>query len=446
MRSQNAHAAGRVTTALRAFRYRNYRLFFFGQGVSLVGTWMQSVAASWMVYRITGSPMALGLVAFAGQLPAFFVSPFAGVLNDRWNRHRVLVIVQYLAMAQASLMAALAFSGYAALWNILALSLFLGLVNAFEMPTRQALVIELVDDANDLGNAIALNSALFNGTRLIGPAIAGVIVAFHGEGICFSVNAASYFAAIAAFTAMRIPGRKRADRAKNLFAEMKEGIVYAVRFTPIRDILILLSINSLVGMSFPVLLPVFATKILGGDSGVYGSLVAASGLGATAGTIYLAMRESIRGLVRVITVSMFFFGVMLLAFSFSTSHYLSMALIALVGFGMIVNIAGSNTILQTIVEDDKRGRVTSFYIMSFMGTAPLGSLLAGALSSAFGAPVAVRVGACICLVGAMLFAARAQSIRRLIRPMYSRTGVMPEVAAGIETTEILREPPENQGA
>lgn len=438
--------AGPFSTALRAFRYRNYRLFFFGQGVSLVGTWMQSVAASWMVYRITGSPLALGLVAFAGQAPAFFVSPFAGVLNDRWNRHRALVIVQYLAMAQALLMTALAFSGHAALWNILALGLFLGMINAFEMPTRQALVIELIGDKNDLGNAIALNSALFNGTRLIGPAIAGVIVALYGEGICFAVNAASYCAAIAAFSSMRLNRTVQPAGKKNMLAELKEGAVYAAGFTPIRDILILLALNSLVGMSFPVLLPVYAAKVLGGGSGVFGSLVAASGLGATVGTVYLAMRRSVRGLVKVIIAGMFIFGTGLLAFSYSTSYHISLALISLVGFGMIVNIASCNTVLQTIVDEKMRGRVTSFYIMSFMGTAPLGSLLAGTLSDSFGVPLAVRTGAVICLAGAVIFSMRAGSIRRLIRPIYRQKGIIPEVAAGIETAEVLQEPPENPGS
>ena len=434
-----------IAMALRAFRHRNYRLFFFGQGVSLVGTWMQSVATSWMVYRITGSSLALGLTAFAGQAPAFFISPFAGVLNDRWNRHRVLVMVQFLALIQALTLAAVTFSGRAVLWNILALGLFLGLINAFEMPTRQALVIELIDDKSDLGNAIALNSALFNGTRLIGPAIAGILVAYYGEGICFLINGASYCAAIIAFRAIKIPAGERAAAGKNMLAEMKEGFLYVARFTPIRDILLLIALISLVGMSFPVILPVITTKILGGGSGVYGSLVAASGVGATVGTLYLALRRSVLGLGKVITAGMFVFGVALLAFSYSKSFHLSLVLIALVGFGMIVNIAASNTILQTIVDEDKRGRMTSFYIMSFMGTAPLGSLLAGTLSDWFGAPAAVRFGGILCLAGGIVFATRLPSIRRLIRPIYRQKGIIPEVAAGIQTAEELRKPPEYTG-
>jgi MFS family permease len=431
---------GTLTTALRAFRHRNYRLFFFGQGVSLIGTWMQSVATSWLVYRLTESPMALGLVAFAGQAPAFFVSPLAGVMNDRWDRRRILVIVQFIAMAQAFTLAYISFTGLAGLWNLLALSLVLGLINAFEMPTRQALVIELIDDKADIGNAIALNSTLFNGTRLIGPALAGIIVAYFGESICFVVNGVTYISAIFAFSAMRIEFTRSASATRNVLAELREGIRYAVGFPPIRDILILISLISLVGMSFPVILPEITAKVLGGGSGVFGALVASSGLGATVGTVYLALRKNVLGLSRVIRNCMFVFAAGLIGFSFSPWQYLSMALIAVVGFGMIVNIAASNIILQTIVDEDKRGRVMSFYIMAFMGTAPLGSLLAGSLSSALGAPAAVLIGGLICLVGAIVFSFRVPFLRGHIRPVYRRMGIIPEVAAGIEAAAEMRKP------
>ena len=441
MKPKNKHTVPlTLPTALRAFRHRNYRLFFFGQGVSLIGTWMQSVATSWLVYRLTESPMALGLVAFAGQAPAFLVSPFAGVMNDRWDRRRILVIVQFVAMAQAFTLAFISFTGLAELWNLLSLSLVLGLINAFEMPTRQALIIELVDGKADIGNAIALNSTLFNATRLIGPALAGILVAYFGEGVCFTINGATYVAAVVAFSAMRIASRPASPERKNVLAELKEGVRYAIGFSPIRDILILISLISLVGMSFPVILPEITAKVLGGGSGVFGALVASSGLGATVGTVYLALRKNVLGLGRVIRTCMFVFAGGLIAFSFSPWLYLSMFLIAVVGFGMIVNMAASNIILQTIVDEDKRGRVMSFYIMAFMGTAPLGSLLAGSLSSVLGAPSAVFTGGLICLAGAVVFAWRLPSIRGHIRPIYRSMGILPEVAAGIEVAAEMRKP------
>ncbi len=430
----NYYRRGRGTAlaiAFRAFRYRNYRLFFFGQGISLIGTWMQSVATSWLVYRITGSPLALGIVAFAGQVPVFLLSPVAGVLNDRWNGQRLLVTVQFLAMSQSLILASITFTGYAAFWNIVALTAILGLINSFEMPTRQALVIDLIDDKNDLGNAIALNSALFNGTRLVGPALAGVLVALVGEKFCFLINAVSYFAAIWAFSSMKITPRERDRRELDLLGEMKEGVLYALRFTPIRDILLLIALISLVGMSFPVVLPVFAVKILGGGSGAYGALVAFSGLGATAGTIFLALRKNVHGLDSVITAGMFIFGLSLVAFSFSKSFYLSLGLIAVVGFGMIINIASCNTIIQTVVDEDKRGRILSLYIMSFMGTAPLGSLLAGSLSKWFGAPAAALTGGIIAVAGGLFFASRLGSIRRLVGPVYREKGYTEDLSRGV---------------
>jgi len=430
---------------LRALRHRNYRLFFIGQGISLIGTWMQSIAAIWLVYRLTHSALMLGLIAFLSQIPILLVSPFAGVLGDRLGRLRIMIIMQILAMLQAFIFAGITLAGVIQVWHIGALSLFLGIVNAFEMPTRQAFVIEMVEDKSDLGNAIALNSALFNASRLVGPSVAGIVVALAGEGVCFTLNGLSYLAALAALFLMRIPSRKAVKQGVRIFSEIREGLVYIMNFSPIRDLILIVAIMSLVAMSFPVLLPIFASRILHGQSNTYGFLVASSGVGALAGTLFLAMRKSVLGLGRVINAALLMFGSGLVAFSFSHSVMLSMALLVFVGFGMIAAMASCNTIVQTIVEEEKRGRVMSFYVMAFMGLSPFGSILAGSVSSAIGAPGTVRIGGILCIIGGVLFALRLPSIRRIIRPIYRQMGIIPEVAIGMQTADELRKPPEYAG-
>ncbi len=420
-------------STLRAFRYRNYRLFFAGQGISLIGTWMQSVATSWLVYRLTHSSLSLGILAFSGQIPVLLISPFSGVLNDRWNRRYALIIIQIMALFQALSLAVVTVSGHAMLWNIIALTFFLGLINAFEMPTRQSLVVELVDDRNDLGNAIALNSTVFNGARLIGPAIAGVLVAQFGEAVCFFANAATYLGAIVAFSMMKNSARVNNIERKNILAELKEGFVYAAQFKPIRDLLLLILLLSFVGMSFPVVLPVIAARVLGGGSGVYGALVAASGFGAFAATVFLATRASVLGLGRIVVVGMFLFGFALIGFSFSRILPLSLVLVAIAGGAMILNMAASNTIIQTIVDEDKRGRVMSMYVMAFMGAAPAGSLFAGYVANEFGAPVAVLIGGVCALAGGVLFAKRLPEIRKIIQPIYREKGIFPVAGQPVES-------------
>jgi MFS family permease len=434
-----------IKTTLRAVKHRNYRLFFIGQGVSLVGTWMQSVAASWLVFRLTQSEFMLGLNAFIGQVPVLLISPMAGVLGDRISRHRILIIVQILSIVQACLLAAITLTGRVQVWHIFLLSLFLGIVNAFEMPSRQAFVIEMLEDKSDLGNAIALNSGLFNGARLVGPSIAGIIVALAGEGVCFIVNAASYGAALTALLLMKLRPRNVEKKITGFFTEMKEGLSYIFRFSPIRDLIITVSLTSLVAMSLPVLMPVFASRILHGSSLTYGFLVASSGFGSLAATIFLASRKSVLGLGKVIKAALFIFGIGLLLFSYSRSVILSMALLAAVGFGMILTMASCNTIVQTIVEEEKRGRVMSFYVMAFMGSAPLGSLLAGSVSSSIGAPFTVGISGVICLIGGVLFALRLPHLRKLVRPVYKHMGIIPEVAIGIQAADELRKPPEYSG-
>lgn len=429
-------------STLRAFRYRNYRLFFFGQGISLIGTWMQSVATSWLVYRLTHSSLSLGIMAFSGQIPVLLISPFAGVLNDRWNRRSALIIIQFLALTQALSLAIVTVTGHAMLWNIILLTFFLGLVNSFEMPTRQSLVIELVDDRKDLGNAIALNSTVFNGARLIGPAIAGILVARFGEAVCFFANAATYLAAIIAFCMMKNSGSANNSKRQNIFTELKEGFAYAAKFGPIRDLLLLILLLSFVGMSFPVVLPVIAAKALGGGSGVYGALVAASGFGAFAATVYLAMRANVMGLGRIVSIGMFLFGFALIGFSFSRMIPLSLVLVAIAGGAMILNMAASNTIIQTIVDENKRGRVMSMYVMAFMGSAPAGSLFSGYVANSFGAPVAVFIGGLCALSGGVLFAKRLPEIRKIIQPIYREKGIFTVADRSVESAIELGNTPE----
>ena len=431
--------------SIRILKTRNYRLFFIGQGISLIGTWMQSVASGWLVYRLSGSELMLGVVAFSGQVPAFFISPIAGVLADRLDRRKIMVVTQILSLFQAACLAALAFSGAARVWHIAVLSFFLGLINGFDMPTRHAFIVSMVEDKSDFPNVIALNSVLFNGSRLVGPAIAGVAVAAAGEGVCFLFNAISYCAALAALLLIRVPAEKTSHAGQNLVRELREGAAYVFGSPPIRFLLMTVALMSLVSMSFPVLMPVFAASILGGKSDTYGMLVGASGLGALAGTVFLAMRRSVLGLSRIISVSMLLFGSALIAFSFSRTVALSLAILVVIGFGMILSIASCNTVLQTIADEDKRGRVMSFYVMAFMGAAPLGSILAGAVSSGIGATWTVFACGVSGVLGGIIFNLRLPYLRGHIRPIYRRIGIIPEMAAGIQTADELRKPPEFSG-
>ncbi|HOT43507.1 MAG TPA: MFS transporter [Spirochaetota bacterium] len=442
MHASRPKSLGGFRHGLRSLRHRNFRLFFMGQGVSLVGTWMQSVATSWLVFRMTHSEFMLGIVAFAGQVPILFISPFAGVLGDRVNRRYILIAVQAVAMAQAFTLAALTLTGAVRVWQIALLAALLGVTNAFEMPSRHAFVVEMIGDKADLGNAIALNSGIFNGSRLIGPAIAGIVVARAGEGVCFALNGASYVAAMAVFIMMTIKTRPEGRKGTTFLSEIKDGLFYAFGFRPIRDLIATVALISLVAMSFPVLLPIFAGSVLGGDSHTYGFLVAATGAGALAGVAFLAMRRSVLGLGRVISAALVLFGATLIAFSFSRTAALSTGILVLTGFGMITTMASCNTMVQTLVDEDKRGRVMSFYIMAVMGTAPLGSILAGSVSSAIGAPDTVLCGGALCVLGGIVFALRLPSLRRVVRPIYHRMGIVPDDAAGIQAADELPGPPE----
>ncbi len=426
----------------RALRNRNYRLFFAGQSVSLIGSWLTRVATSWLVYRLTGSALLLGIVGFAGQIPTFFLAPLAGVWVDRWNRHRVLVVTQALAMLQSASLAALAWSGRMTVTQIAALSVVQGLINAFDMPARQAFVVEMVADRNDLPNAIALNSSMVNAARLIGPSVAGILIGLFGEGWCFAIDAVSYLAVIASLLAMRITVRPRAPRTTRVGAELAEGFRYVVGHVPIRSVLLLLAVVSLMGMPYTVLMPLVATQVLHGGAHTLGFLMAASGAGALAGALYLASRTTVVGLGRVIAIAAAVFGASLIAFSLSRVLWVSLLLMVPTGMGMMVQMAASNTVLQTLVDEDKRGRVMSFYAMAFFGTVPFGSLLAGSLADKVGASNTIGIGGLACVVGSALFFRSLPELRRLARPTYVRLGIVPEIAEGLRSTARLPVAPE----
>jgi MFS family permease len=428
------------TSIFRALGHRNYRLFFTGQSISMIGTWMTRIATSWLVYKLTGSAMLLGVVGFSGQIPSFLLAPFAGVFVDRWDRHKLLVWTQVLACVQSAALAVLTFSGVINIWHVVALSVFQGLINAFDMPARQAFVIQMVEDRNDLPNAIALNSSLVNGARLIGPSIAGVIIAVVGEAWCFMIDAISYIAVIGSLLAMTINTAEVAKvvRKLNVAEQFREGWHYVYNNPPISKILLLLAIVSLVGMPYTVLMPIFATEILHGGPYTLGFLMAASGTGALTGALMLASRRSVLGLGRFIPGMAAVFGIGLVAFSFSRVIWLSLPLMYVTGLGFMVQMATSNTLIQTIVDEDKRGRVMSFYTMAFMGTAPFGSLLAGIIAERIGAPRTLLIGGTGCVIGAIWFYRALPRLRQFVRPIYKDKGIIPEIQTGVMSAAELR--------
>lgn len=401
---------------LRAFRHRNYQLFFGGQLISLTGTWMQSVAQAWLVYRLTGSAISLGLVGFSGQIPVLLLASIGGAVADRHNRHRILVVTQTASMLLAFCLAALTLAHHVQVWHVFALAALLGLVNAFDIPARQAFVADMVG-RGDLINAIALNSSVFNGARMIGPAVAGVLVATAGEGWCFFANAVSYIAVIAGLLLMKLKAHKRVPLPGSALASIIEGFGYVWRTGPVRSLLFLLGMISLLGMPYAVLMPIFADQILHGGASGLGLLMGASGVGAFAGALSLAARRGARGLGRLVAFSAAGFGVSLILFSLSRSFWISAALLLPVGFSMIVEMAASNTLVQTLVPDNLRGRVMAVYSMMFLGMAPFGALLAGALAHRLGAPATIALGGAVCIVGAAWFGLHLPTFRREARQM-----------------------------
>ena len=423
----------RSKIVFRSLQYRNYRLFFTGQSVSLIGTWMQRIALPWMVYHITGSVFLLGIVSFAGQVPTFILAPFAGVLTDRWRRYRVLLVTQIVSLVQALILAILALAGVIQIWHIVALSIMLGCINAFDIPSRHSFVVEMVEKKEDLGNAIALNSMMFNGARLIGPSIAGVMLATTGEGVCFLINAISYIFVVMSLLMMRLEKRETVKKKGNLLKDMKEGLDYTFGFAPIKYLLILLAVVNLMGASYQVLVPVFAKEILHGGSDIFGFLMGAAGFGALIGAVYLASRETVLKLGRLIPAATALFSIALIVLSFTKLFILSGVMMVFIGLGLMLQTASSNTILQTITDDDKRGRVMSFYTIAIMGTAPFGSLLGGFLAKTLGTPYTMLIGGVVCLAGAALFMKKLPELKSIVRPIYIKMGIIPEVASGIQT-------------
>jgi len=425
--------ANRSPIIFRSFQYRNYRLFFGGQSISLIGTWIQRIATPWLVYHLTGSTFMLGMVAFAGQIPTFLIAPFAGVMTDRWNRYHILIGTQIAAMLQALLLASLYYSGTIEVWHIVLLSISLGCINAFDIPSRQSFVVELIDKKEDLGNAIALNSSMVNGARLLGPSIAGVLIAFTGEGMCFLINGLSYIFVISSLLLLKVSPRKINKSKQPILKELKEGLSYVNNSLPIKYIVMLLGLVSLTGMPYTVLMPVFAKEILHGDSHTFGFLMGASGIGALAGALFLASRKNVLGFGKIISMAAALFGFGLIAFSLSDSFYISLALMVLTGLGMMLQMAASNTVLQTIVDDGMRGRVMSFYTMAFMGTAPFGSLMAGILADKIGVPHTILIGGLTCIAGALIFIRKLPELTKAVHPVYVRLGFIPaEISSGIQ--------------
>lgn len=381
---------------------------------------------------MTGSELLLGVVSFAGQIPTFLLAPFAGVITDRLNRYHVLIATQIISMIQASLLTWLTLSGTIEIWQIIILSIGLGCVNAFDVPARHTFVVEMVGNKEDLGNAIALNSLMFNGARILGPSIAGILLAATSEGICFLLNALSYIFVIGSLVMMRIEKKKITETKSRILKDLKDGLDYTFGFSPIKHLLILLSIVSLTGMSYTVLMPVFAKEVLQGGSQTYGFLMGASGIGALIGALYLASRTTVLRLGRVVPAAAILFGMGLIMLSFSRIFSLAVILMVFVGAGMMLQTAASNTILQTITEDDKRGRVMSFYTMAVMGTAPFGSLLAGALAKVAGTPLTIMAGGVSTIIGALFFLRKLPELRNIVRPIYIKMGIIPEVARGIQ--------------
>lgn len=415
----------RGSSIARALSSRNYRLFFSGQTVSLVGTWITRIATSWLVYRLTGSAFLLGLVGFCGQIPTLIVSPFSGVLIDRWNRHTVLVVTQALSMLQSLALAVLAFAGIITVTEILLLQLLQGCINAFDTPARQAFVVEMVEDRSLLSNAIALNSTMVNASRIIGPSVGGVIIALAGEGWCFLLDAISYVAVIASLIAMHVTRVEREPRTTHVLQELKAGLTYIRGSLPIRTSLILLAIVSMMSMPYTVLMPAIAMQTLHGGAHTLGFLMTASGVGALIGALYLASRLSVVGLEDVSAAATICFGLGLIGFAMSRVLWLSLAILPLVGAGFMVQMASINTIIQTLVEERLRGRVMAFYVMAFLGTAPIGSLLAGIVAARIGSEYTILFGGSASVLVGIWFASMLPRLRAQMHPIYVTRGVMP---------------------
>lgn len=424
----------RLKLMFRSLKYKNFRLFVEGQSLSLIGTWLQMVALIWLVYKMTNSAMILGIVGFSGQIPMFIVTPFAGVYADKWNRHNMLLITQSLALIQAFILTILVFLDIIQVWHIIVLSIVLGVINAIDMPIRQAFVFDMIEDhKEDVGNAVALNSSMVNAARLAGPSLAGILIATVGEGWCFLVNSISFIAVIVSLLKMDIKQKHHSEKEFKVFDELKEGFKYSFSFKPIKNLLLLLAVVSLVSTSVTLLAPVFAKKYLLGGADTYGFLIGSYGFGALIGAVYLLNKKNVLGLGRIIAFAVTLFAVSVIFFGLSRNFLLSISLMLFTGMGMMLHVASTNTLLQTITEANKRGRVMSFYAMAFRGMSPFGSLIAGTLGSSIGAPATLVFTGIVSLAGAFVFYFKLPAIRKLTKPIYETLGILPQIATGVQS-------------
>jgi len=422
-RTPGSGMAGRLG---RALRHRNYRLFFAGQGISLIGTWLTRFATAWMAYRLTGSALILGLVGFFGQAPASIIAPFAGVLIDRWDRHRTIVITQIAAMLQSAALAVFALTGTMTVWHLLVLGALQAVINGFDLPARQSFMGQMIDDRADLPNAIALNSSIVNSARLIGPVIAAVLVDLFGEGICFSIDAASYLAVIASLLLMRVHKRPPGVHTGRVIDELADGLRYVWNLPLVRAVLLLLAVSSVLGGAYGTLLPVVAKTTLHGGPHTLGILMGSAGCGALVGALYLASRSTVIGLPTVIKRCALSLGAGMVALELATSVWLAVPLLFVVGMAMMMQLAATNTLVQTLVDDKMLGRVISLYAVSFFGGAPIGALLEGALANQIGAIHTFAIAGVLCITSALVFASALPRLRRLSRPLYVRRGLINE--------------------
>jgi len=413
----------KLSHAWRALRHRNFQLFFYGQSISVIGNWMTRLATSWLVYRLTHSVLLLGVVSFAGQIISFIIGPFAGVWVERLDRRRLLVWTQSGAAVQSLALAALTLTHSINLWEIIGLTAMQGLINAFDMPGRQSFLVQMVDDREDLSNAIAINSSMANGARLIGPAIAGVVIAAVGEGWCFLIDGISYLAVIASLLMMHIRPTEYRRSAASMLEQMHEGWNYVRNFRPIRTILLFFSLISLMGYPYSVLMPVFADRVLHGGPSTLGWLIGASGVGALISALSLAVRKSVVGLTHMLQIASAMLGCALILFGLSHTLWLSLILMVFAGFGLMQGASVSNTVIQSLVPEDKLARVMSYYTMAFFGAAPFGSLLAGALAHRIGAPHTVIVSGTLCIAGSLWLTLEMPKVKADIGPIYQKMGL-----------------------
>lgn len=392
-----------LTQIFSSLRSKNYRLYFYGQGISLIGTWIQNIALSWLVYRLTGSVFLLGLVGFTTQIPTFILTPFTGVITDRYDRLAIMRGAQVLFMIHAFVMAFLVLSGHIEVWHIIALSIVFGIINAFDAPARQSLVIDLIDDPKNLGNAIALNSAIFNGARLVGPAIAGMLIAVVGEGICFMINAISFIFVIGALWQIKIVKERIAPPEKDFKKSFLEGLKYTFGTKEIRNLILLLGVMSLTAFPSIVLLPAYAKEILHGGADTLGFLMSALGAGALIGALYMASRKSTKGLENIIAVTTMVLAAMISLTGFTNSMWLALVSLSIGGVTMILTLSSINTLLQTTTEERMRGRVMSFYAMALMGTQPIGNLIAGSVATGIGIPWTMIIGGAVTFIAAIVW-------------------------------------------